>query len=208
VIFGPNYRTVVVFASSRGSVICFEPMTAISNGLNMAQRGVIRSSSILLPERRGRRVGGSSRAGFKPSDSKSHAGDRCTVSSEAASSFCAAPRQYARSIGRYGAVRTDARKGSSRSLTPGCDPALPSSNFRPARGTNPNTYRNIWRVPRPPEPGPPRIESRRLEVRAVPRRGKECAARPTIGYVQGAKAGRGFPSNHRHACSDNRTIGP
>lgn len=40
VVFGPNYKSVVVYApGSRNAFICFEPMTGITDAMNLAQRG-------------------------------------------------------------------------------------------------------------------------------------------------------------------------
>jgi aldose 1-epimerase len=40
VVFGPNYRAVVVYApGSQNKFICFEPMAGITNAMNMAQKG-------------------------------------------------------------------------------------------------------------------------------------------------------------------------
>ena len=41
VVFGPNYRAVVVYAPSgaQNNFICFEPMTGITDAINMAHRG-------------------------------------------------------------------------------------------------------------------------------------------------------------------------
>jgi len=40
VSFGPNYKAVVVYApGSRASFICFEPMSGITDAMNLAQRG-------------------------------------------------------------------------------------------------------------------------------------------------------------------------
>jgi aldose 1-epimerase len=40
VVFGPNYRAAVVYAPKGRDFICFEPMAAITDGLNLAQRGL------------------------------------------------------------------------------------------------------------------------------------------------------------------------
>jgi aldose 1-epimerase len=39
VIYGPKYRVAVVFAPPAQNFICFEPMTAITNGVNLAHDG-------------------------------------------------------------------------------------------------------------------------------------------------------------------------
>jgi aldose 1-epimerase len=49
-MFGPNFRAVVVYApAARDSVICFEPMTAITDGLNLAQRGIYKELQYIPP---------------------------------------------------------------------------------------------------------------------------------------------------------------
>jgi aldose 1-epimerase len=40
VVFGPNYRAAVVYAPKGRDFICFEPMAAITDALNLAQRGL------------------------------------------------------------------------------------------------------------------------------------------------------------------------
>ena len=58
VLFGPNYRAAVVYAppptGGRGTAqaqgfICFEPMAAITNALNMAQRGLYKELQSIAP---------------------------------------------------------------------------------------------------------------------------------------------------------------
>jgi aldose 1-epimerase len=39
VVFGPKYRVAVVYAPSGHDFICFEPMSAITNGINLAHEG-------------------------------------------------------------------------------------------------------------------------------------------------------------------------
>ena len=60
VLFGPNYRAAVVYApppapAGRGAsqaqgFICFEPMAAITNALNMAQRGLYKELQSIPPD--------------------------------------------------------------------------------------------------------------------------------------------------------------
>lgn len=40
VIMGPNYRAVVIYAPAGRPFICFEPMAAITNALNLTQKGL------------------------------------------------------------------------------------------------------------------------------------------------------------------------
>ena len=40
VLMGPRYRSVVIYAPTGRSFICFEPMAGITNALNHAHRGV------------------------------------------------------------------------------------------------------------------------------------------------------------------------
>ena len=48
--FGPNYRAAVVWApKGRGDFICFEPMAAITDALNLAPRGVYRELQSVAP---------------------------------------------------------------------------------------------------------------------------------------------------------------
>jgi aldose 1-epimerase len=42
VAFGPNYHAAVVYAPKERDFICFEPMAAITDALNLAQRGLYR----------------------------------------------------------------------------------------------------------------------------------------------------------------------
>jgi aldose 1-epimerase len=57
VLFGPNYRAAVVYAPPAGGrgaaqaqgFICFEPMAAITNALNMAQRGLYKELQSIPP---------------------------------------------------------------------------------------------------------------------------------------------------------------
>jgi aldose 1-epimerase len=50
VAFGPNYRAAVIYApASTKEFICFEPMVAISNAMNLAHRGVYKDLQTLAP---------------------------------------------------------------------------------------------------------------------------------------------------------------
>jgi aldose 1-epimerase len=50
VAFGPNYKSVVVWAPSANQpFICFEPMAGISNALNLAQKGVYKELQYVAP---------------------------------------------------------------------------------------------------------------------------------------------------------------
>jgi aldose 1-epimerase len=40
VSLGPNYRAAVIYAPAGQNFICFEPMAAITNAMNMAHRGL------------------------------------------------------------------------------------------------------------------------------------------------------------------------
>jgi len=50
VTFGPNYKAAVIYApASTKEFICFEPMVAISNAMNLAHRGVYKELQTLEP---------------------------------------------------------------------------------------------------------------------------------------------------------------
>jgi aldose 1-epimerase len=51
VAFGPNYRAVVVYAPAgpNRDFICFEPMVAITDALNLAQRGIYKELQYIPP---------------------------------------------------------------------------------------------------------------------------------------------------------------
>jgi aldose 1-epimerase len=55
--FGPNYRAAVVWAPKPQNFICFEPMAAITNGLNLAHKGIYKELQHVAP-------GGTWRASF------------------------------------------------------------------------------------------------------------------------------------------------
>jgi aldose 1-epimerase len=39
VIFGPKYRVAIVYVPAGENFICFEPMSALTNGINLAHEG-------------------------------------------------------------------------------------------------------------------------------------------------------------------------
>ena len=47
--FGPNYRAAVLYAPRGRNFICFEPMVAITNALNLAHKGVYRELQSIAP---------------------------------------------------------------------------------------------------------------------------------------------------------------
>ena len=47
--FGPNYRAAVVWSLKPHSFICFEPMAAITNALNLAQKGIYKELQHIPP---------------------------------------------------------------------------------------------------------------------------------------------------------------
>jgi len=49
VVFGPNYRAAVIYAPKGRQFICFEPMAAITNALNLAQRGGYKELQYVQP---------------------------------------------------------------------------------------------------------------------------------------------------------------
>jgi aldose 1-epimerase len=49
VVFGPNYRAVVVWAPKGRDFICFEPMAGITDALNLAQRGLYKELQHVPP---------------------------------------------------------------------------------------------------------------------------------------------------------------
>jgi aldose 1-epimerase len=49
VVFGPNFRAAVVYAPRGREFICFEPMAAITDALNLAQRGVYKDLQHIAP---------------------------------------------------------------------------------------------------------------------------------------------------------------
>lgn len=49
VLFGPKFITGEIYSPADSDFICFEPMTAINNGLNLAHRGVYKELQTILP---------------------------------------------------------------------------------------------------------------------------------------------------------------
>jgi len=49
VLFGPNYRAVVIYAPKGRDFICFEPMAGITDSMNLAQRGVYKELQHVPP---------------------------------------------------------------------------------------------------------------------------------------------------------------
>lgn len=49
VVFGPNYRAAVVYAPRERKFICFEPMAAITNAMNLAHRGLYHGLQSIAP---------------------------------------------------------------------------------------------------------------------------------------------------------------
>ncbi len=49
VMFGPNYRSAVVWAPKGRPFICFEPMAGITDAVNLAQRGVYKELQSVAP---------------------------------------------------------------------------------------------------------------------------------------------------------------
>jgi len=47
--FGPNYRAAVVWAPKPQNFICFEPMAAITNALNLAEKGIYKELQSIAP---------------------------------------------------------------------------------------------------------------------------------------------------------------
>jgi aldose 1-epimerase len=47
--FGPRYRAAVVWAPARSEFVCFEPMAAITNALNMAPKNLYRELESIAP---------------------------------------------------------------------------------------------------------------------------------------------------------------
>ena len=49
VLFGPNYRAVVIYAPQGRDFICFEPMAGITDSMNLAQRGLYKDLQHVAP---------------------------------------------------------------------------------------------------------------------------------------------------------------
>jgi aldose 1-epimerase len=48
--FGPRYRAAVIWAPKGRNFICFEPMAAITNGLNLAHKGIYKELESIPPD--------------------------------------------------------------------------------------------------------------------------------------------------------------
>ena len=49
-VFGPNYKAVVVYApGSQNPFICFEPMAGITDAMNLAQKGKYNELQSIAP---------------------------------------------------------------------------------------------------------------------------------------------------------------
>lgn len=49
ILFGPNYRAAVIYSPTDRDFICFEPMAAITNALNLAHRGIYKELQSIPP---------------------------------------------------------------------------------------------------------------------------------------------------------------
>jgi aldose 1-epimerase len=49
VLIGPNFKSAVIWAPKPQNFICFEPMVAISNALNLAQKGIYKELQSIPP---------------------------------------------------------------------------------------------------------------------------------------------------------------
>ena len=49
VSMGSNYRALVIYAPRDRNFICFEPMAGITNGLNLAHKGVYKELQSVAP---------------------------------------------------------------------------------------------------------------------------------------------------------------
>jgi aldose 1-epimerase len=49
VVFGPNYRAAVIWAPIPGTFVCIEPMAAITDALNLAQKGIYKELQSIPP---------------------------------------------------------------------------------------------------------------------------------------------------------------
>lgn len=47
--FGPRFTTGEIYSPADGDFLCFEPMTAINNGMNLAHRGIYRDLQTIAP---------------------------------------------------------------------------------------------------------------------------------------------------------------
>jgi aldose 1-epimerase len=49
VVFGPNYRAAVIYSPADRDFVCFEPMVAVTNALNLAQKGIYKELQSIAP---------------------------------------------------------------------------------------------------------------------------------------------------------------
>ena len=49
VVFGPNYRAAVIWAPTPGTFVCIEPMSGITDALNLAQKGLYKDLQSIPP---------------------------------------------------------------------------------------------------------------------------------------------------------------
>ena len=49
VAFGPKYRVAIVYAPPGHDYICFEPMSAVTNGINLAHEGKYKELQVVNP---------------------------------------------------------------------------------------------------------------------------------------------------------------
>jgi len=47
--FGPNFPIAVIYAPKGRNVVCFEPMTGITNGFNLAHDGKFKGLQTIAP---------------------------------------------------------------------------------------------------------------------------------------------------------------
>ena len=57
-LFGPKYTTLVLWVPAGRPFLCFEPMAAMVNGMNMAQNGTYKELQSIPPEGNGARASG------------------------------------------------------------------------------------------------------------------------------------------------------
>ena len=48
-VFGPNYKVAIVYSPAGQNFICFEPMTAVTNGVNLAHDGKYNELQTVAP---------------------------------------------------------------------------------------------------------------------------------------------------------------
>ena len=49
ILFGPNYRALVIYSPSASDFVCFEPMAGITDAVNLAQRGLYKELQSVPP---------------------------------------------------------------------------------------------------------------------------------------------------------------